>query len=34
LCDDALNFVGLSLDVCPRAELAAPPTRDPFHRNR
>jgi hypothetical protein len=34
LCDDALGFVGLSLDLCPRAELSAPPTPDPFHRNR
>lgn len=32
ICDDALDFVGLTLDLCPRAELAAPPTRDPFHR--
>lgn len=32
LCDDALGFVGLTLDLCPRAELAAPPVRDPFHR--
>ena len=32
LCDDALGFVGLTLDECPRAELSAPPTRDPFHR--
>ena len=34
LCDDALAFVGLTLAVCPRAELAAPPRPDPFHRNR
>ena len=32
ICDDALDFVGLTLDLCPRAELAAPPTKDPFHR--
>lgn len=32
LCDDALGFVGMTLEDCPRAELAAPPTRDPFHR--
>jgi hypothetical protein len=24
--------VGLSLDSCPRAELAAPPSNDPFKR--
>ena len=34
LCDDALAVVGLTLDACPRAELAAPPVRDPFHRDR
>ena len=34
LCNDALGFVGLTLDVCPRAEMAAPPRPDPFHRNR
>ena len=34
LCDDALAFVGLTLEACPRAELAAPPRPDPFHRNR
>jgi len=33
LCDDALGFVGMTLDECPRAELKAPPTRDPFHRS-
>ena len=32
LCDDALAFVGLTLEVCPRAEMAAPPRPDPFHR--
>jgi hypothetical protein len=30
LCDEALGYGGLSLDVCPRAELKAPPLRDPF----
>jgi hypothetical protein len=30
LTDDALTWVGLSLATCPRAELADPPTRDPF----
>src|SRR4051795_1721065 len=32
LCDNALDFVGMTLEDCPRAELASPPTRDPFHR--
>ena len=32
LCDNALDFVGMTLEDCPRAELSAPPTRDPFHR--
>ena len=32
LCDDALSWVGLTLANCPRAELATPPPRDPFHR--
>ena len=32
LCDDALSWVGLSLDSCPRAELMQPPTGDPFKR--
>ena len=31
LCDDALGWAGLSLHNCPRAALAAPPPRDPFH---
>jgi len=31
LCDDALAWAGLSLQNCPRAALAAPPPRDPFH---
>ncbi len=30
LCDDALTWVGLSLESCPRAELTTPPERDPF----
>jgi hypothetical protein len=34
LCDDALSFVGLTLEDCPRAALAAPPTTDPFRRPR
>jgi hypothetical protein len=33
VCDDALQVVGLSLATCPRAELAAPPVRDPFKRS-
>jgi len=32
LCNDALTWVGLTLESCPRAELAAPPLRDPFKR--
>jgi hypothetical protein len=32
LCDSALDFVLLTLEDCPRAELATPPTRDPFRR--
>ena len=32
LCDNALDFVGMTLEDCPRAELASPPVRDPFHR--
>lgn len=32
LCDSALDFVLLTLEECPRAELATPPSRDPFHR--
>jgi hypothetical protein len=31
LCDDALTWAGLTLESCPRAELATPPLRDPFH---
>src|SRR5204863_3068707 len=32
LCDDALSWVGLSLDSCPRAELMTPLTHDPSKR--
>jgi len=31
LCDEAFGYAGLSLANCPRAALAAPPARDPFH---
>jgi hypothetical protein len=31
LCDDALGWAGLTLATCPRADLKAPPRRDPFH---
>ncbi|MDQ1708825.1 MAG: hypothetical protein QOG49_210 [Frankiaceae bacterium] len=31
LCDAALQFAGLTLASCPRADLAAPPAADPFH---
>jgi hypothetical protein len=34
LCDEALGFGDLSLAICPRAELALPPTRDPFKVRR
>ena len=34
LCDDALDFVGMTLADCPRASLAAPPAPDPFKRPR
>ena len=34
LCDEALGYGGLSLDECPRAELAMPPIADPFHLKR
>src|SRR3954449_1947254 len=30
LCDEALGYGRLSLDVCPRADLQQPPARDPF----
>ena len=32
LCDDALQYAGLTLASCPRAALAAPPLPDPFKR--
>jgi hypothetical protein len=32
ICDAALTLVGLTLDACPRAELATAPSRDPFRR--
>jgi hypothetical protein len=32
LCDDALQVSGLTLASCPRAELNAPPSPDPFRR--
>lgn len=32
LCDDALGYAGTRLRDLPRAELAAPPRSDPFHR--
>ena len=32
LCDDALQHAGLTLATCPRADLVAPPTPDPFRR--
>lgn len=32
LCDDALQYAGLTLASCPRAALVAPPTPDPFRR--
>lgn len=34
LCDEALGFGDLSLAICPRAEMAAPPTPDPFRARR
>jgi hypothetical protein len=34
LCDEALGYGGLTLDVCPRAELMSPPSRDPFKARR
>jgi hypothetical protein len=30
LCDEAFGYAGLTLANCPRAALAAPPSRDPF----
>ncbi len=32
LCDDALQYAGLTLATCPRAELVGPPRPDPFRR--
>jgi hypothetical protein len=32
LCDDALVHAGLTLAQCPRVDLLAPPTSDPFKR--
>lgn len=32
ICDDALQFAGLTLATCPRTSLVAPPTPDPFRR--
>jgi hypothetical protein len=32
LCDEVLAVAGLTLATCPRAELAAAPTPDPFRR--
>jgi hypothetical protein len=34
LCDEALGYGGLSLDICPRADLIQPPARDPFKARR
>lgn len=34
LCDEALGYGGLTLEDCPRAELAAPPRPDPFKLRR
>ncbi|HSP38980.1 MAG TPA: hypothetical protein VLR26_14650 [Frankiaceae bacterium] len=31
LCDEAFGYAGLTLASCPRADLLAPPRRDPFH---
>jgi len=33
LCDDALGFVGLTLALCPRADIGTPPSADPFRRS-
>lgn len=30
LCDDALQYGGLTLAACPRAEMHTPPASDPF----
>ena len=32
LCDDALQYAGLTLETCPRTALVTPPTPDPFRR--
>ena len=32
LCDDALQYAGLTLASCPRAVLVSPPLPDPFKR--
>ena len=32
LCDDALQYGGLTLASCPRTEMLQPPTPDPFRR--
>lgn len=32
LCDEVLSVAGLTLDSCPRADLVAAPTPDPFRR--
>jgi hypothetical protein len=34
LCNDALGYAGLTLASCTRAELIAPPSDDPFHREQ
>lgn len=34
LCDDALQWAGLTLATCPRAALVAPPAPDPFRPGR
>jgi hypothetical protein len=34
LCDEALGYGRLSLDICPRADLNQPPARDPFKVRR
>jgi len=34
LCDEALGYGGLTLDACPRPDLMAPPSRDPFRARR
>lgn len=34
ICNDALAYAGLSLESCPRDELAQPPSADPFRMPR